>query len=92
MNFVQLAECDMKGTIKKKSSQISFSEMKLKLAIHALDISLYINCVFCFGRIRTLVAMATYIFDRLIMRKVQIDNFSASTGIFGFYFTKMLIK
>ena len=31
----------------------------------------------CFysGRIRTLVAMATYIFHRLIMGKVKIDNF-----------------
>ena len=27
------------------------------------------NCVFCSGRIRTLVAMATYISHRLIMRK-----------------------
>ena len=34
--------------------------MKRKLGIHAKDISLYINYVFCSGWIRTLVAMATY--------------------------------
>ena len=32
--------------------------------------------------------MATYIFDRLIMRKVQIDKVSASTRIFGISFYK----
>ena len=31
--------------------------------------------VFYFGRIRTLVAMATYSFHRLIMGKVEIGNF-----------------
>ena len=48
--------------------------VKVKLGIHAKEISPYINCVFCFGRIRTLVAMATYIFHRLIMGKVETDN------------------
>ena len=38
------------------------------------------------GRIRALVAMATYSSDRLIMRKVKIDIFSVSKGIFGIYF------
>ena len=32
-------------------------------------------CFFYFGRIRTLVAMATQSFHRLIMGKVEIDNF-----------------
>ena len=41
--------------------------MKPKLAIHAKDISLYISCVFYSGRIRTLVAMATYSSHRLIL-------------------------
>ena len=36
---------------------------------------LYINCVNYLGRIRSLVAMATYNFRRLIMGKVKIDNF-----------------
>ena len=36
------------------------------------------------GRIRTLVAMATYKFHRLIIGKVDIDIFSVSMGIFGF--------
>ena len=47
----------------------------MKLGIHAQDISLYMNYVFYSGRIRTLVAMATYIFHRLIMGNVNIDNF-----------------
>ena len=54
-------------------------EMKLKLGIHAQDIRFYIVCVFCSGRIRTLVAMATYFFHRLIMGKVKL-----SMEIFGF--------
>ena len=41
--------------------------MKPKLGIHAYDISLYKSCVFYPGRIRTLVAMATYSSHRLIM-------------------------
>ena len=35
---------------------------------------------FFFGRIRTLVAMATYSFHRLIMGKVEIDNFCQVIG------------
>ena len=35
------------------------------------------------GRIRTLVAMATYSSHRLIMGKEEIDIFSVSSGIFG---------
>ena len=49
--------------------------MKLKLGIHAEDISLYKICVFYSGRIRTLVAMATNCFHRLIIGKVEIGNF-----------------
>ena len=47
--------------------------MQLNLGEHAYDISLYINCVLYSGRIKTLVAMVTYIFHRLIMGKVEID-------------------
>ena len=55
--------------------------MKPKLGIHASDISLYINCVFFYsGRIRTLVAIATYSSHRLIMGKVEIDNFCQVIG------------
>ena len=39
---------------------------------------------FYFGRIRTLVAMATYSSHRLIMGKE--DNFSVSLGMFGLLF------
>ena len=44
------------------------------------DISLYVNCVFFSGRRRTLVAMATYSSHRLIMGKVEIDNFCQVIG------------
>ena len=68
-----------KGQFSQKSLKIFFSEtiwgMKPKLGIHAKDISLYISCVFYSGRIRTLVAMATCSSHRLIMGKVEIDNF-----------------
>ena len=33
-----------------------------------------------------MVAMATYIFHRLIMENVKTDIFSVSMGIFGVYF------
>ena len=47
---------------------------------------------FCSGRIRTLVAMATYSFHRLIMEKSEIWHFSAeSLGIFDF-FTEMFFS
>ena len=45
--------------------------MKLKLGILAKDIVLYKSYVFYSGQIRTLVAMATYSFHRLIMGKVE---------------------
>ena len=54
--------------------------VKLKLDIHAKDISLYKSCVFYLGRIRTPVAMATYSSHRLIMGKVEIDSFCCLTG------------
>ena len=58
-----------------------------KLGIHAQDISLYKSCT---GRIRTLVAMATYSSHRLIMGKVEIDSFCCLTGDIGiFFFTDM---
>ena len=54
--------------------------MKLKLGIVAKDIALYKNYVIYSGRIRTLVAMATYSFHRLIMGKVEIGNFYCLIG------------
>ena len=67
--------------------------MKPKLGIHAKDISLYINCVFYSGRIRTLVAMATYSSHRLIMGKEEIDNFSCLIGdILNFFLQKCLLS
>ena len=65
----------------EKHSKILFSEtvkgIKPILCIHVPDNGLYIICVFYSRRIRTLVAMATYSFHRLIIRKVEIGYFSA---------------
>ena len=66
--------------------------MKPKLGIHAKDISLYISCVFYSGRIRTLVAMATYSSQRLIMGKVEIDMISAKSFGISNFFTEMFIE
>ena len=67
--------------------------MKPKLGIHAKDISLYINCVFYSGWIRTLVAMATYSSHRLIMGKEEIDNFFCLIGdIWNFFLQKCLLS
>ena len=66
--------------------------MELKLGIHALDISLYKSCVLYSGRIRTVVAMATYSSHRLKMGIEEIDNFFCLIGIFGIFFTEMFIE
>ena len=71
--------------------------MKPKLGIHAKDISLYINCVFYSGRMRTLVATATYSNHRLIKEKVEIFNFcqvisAKSLGIFEKKITEIFIE
>ena len=102
MTFVQIGEFDwlsgrQKGLILVKMfknlllrNHIGDEGMKPKLGIHAKDISLYISCVFYSGRIRTLVAMATYSSHRLIMGKVEIDNIcqviGVNLGIFEFFF------
>ena len=54
--------------------------MKLKLDILAKDIALYKSYVFYSGRIRTLVAMATYSFHRLMMGKAENGNFYCLIG------------
>ena len=64
---------------KKKHSKIFSSEtvkwMNPVLFMHVPDSSLYIICVFYSSRIRTLVAMVTLSFHRLIMGKVEISYF-----------------
>ena len=50
---------NVKGKFSKKYSKIFFRRMKLKLCIHAYDISLYKVCVFYCPCPTTLVAMAT---------------------------------
>ena len=68
ITFVQIGVFDwlsgrQKGSIFVKYLKIFFSEtictMKPKLGILAKDIALYKSYVFYFGRVRTLVAMAT---------------------------------
>ena len=54
--------------------------MKLILGILAKDIALYKSYDFYSCWIRTLVAMATYSFHRLIMGKVEIGNFYCLIG------------
>ena len=54
--------------------------MKLKLGIITKDIALYKSCVLYSSRIRNLVAMATYSFNRLIMGKEEIGNFYCLIG------------
>ena len=76
----------------KKHSNIFFAEtvkgMKPILCIHVPDSGLYIICVFYSRRIRTLVAMATSIFHRLIMGKVEIGNFPLKLQTFKFCFCR----
>ena len=54
--------------------------MKLKISIFALDIALYKSYDFYSGQIRTLVAMATYCFHRLIIWKFLL--FHCGTALF----------
>ena len=55
--------------------------MKLKLGILAKDITLHKTYVFFHSSgIRTLVAMVTYSFHRLIMGKVELRNFYCLIG------------
>ena len=70
---------------KKKHSKIFSSEtvkwMNPVLCIHVPDSSLYIICVFYSSQIRTLVAMVTLSFHRLIMGKVEISYFLKTTAV-----------
>ena len=69
--------------------------MKLKLGILAKDIAIYKSYVFYSGWVRTLVAMSTYSFHRLIMGKVEEWKLEISTdplGIIEFIFTEMFIE
>ena len=50
--------------------------MKLKLGIHAQDISLYINCVYCSSQMKFWF-LTTFSLHRLIMGKL---NFSRLNG------------
>ena len=64
---------DIKGKFSKKIFKIlllrNCRRLKLKIDILALDIALYKSYALYTGQIRTLVAMATYCFHRLIIWK-----------------------
>ena len=64
---------------KKKKLKIFSSEtvkwMNPVLCIHVPDSSFYVICDFYSSRIRTVVAMVTLSFHRLIMGKVEISYF-----------------
>ena len=47
---------------------------------------------FCSGRIRTLVAMATYSSHTLIIGKEEIDNFFLSQWGYLNFFTEMFVE
>ena len=65
----------------------------LILHIHYLQVGGKNNCVFCFDRIRTLVAMATYASHRLIMEKSENCQFLLSCWRYlNFLFAEMFIE
>ena len=75
-------------------SKILFSEtagpIVLILHIHHLQVGGKNNCVFCFDRIRTLVAMATYASHRLTMEKNENCQFLLSCWRYlNFVFAEM---
>ena len=63
------------GPHKGQNFEKTVKWMNHVLCIHVSDSSLYIICVFYSSRIRTLVAMVTLSFHRLIMGKVEISYF-----------------
>ena len=78
-------------------SKIFFSEtaglIVLILHIHHLQVGGKNNCVFCFDRIRTLVAMATNASHRLIMEKHENCKFLLSCCRYlNFVFAEMFIE
>ena len=78
-------------------SKIFFSEttgpIVLILHIHHLQVGGKDNCVFCFDRIRTVVAMATYASHRLIMEKCENCQFLLSYWRYlNFVFAEMFIE
>ena len=74
MNFV-FAEMFIEKCLTFLASFVLILYFDWLLCIHVPDSSLYIICVFYSSRIRTLVAMVTLSFHRLIMGKVEISYF-----------------
>ena len=80
------------STISKIVSETA-GPIVLILIIHHLQVGGKNNCVFCFDRIRTLVAMATYASHRLIMEKSENCQFLLSCWRYlNFVFAEMFIE
>ena len=95
----ELSDIQYPCSVVRPSSTISkiFSEtagpIVLILHIHHLQIGGKNNCVFCFDRIRTLVAMVTYASQRLIMEKSENCPFLLSCWRYlNFVFAEMFIE
>ena len=76
---------------KKSSSQKPYRGLSRNLAYMLRTLALHKLCFYS-GRIRTLVAMATYSSHRLIMGKVEIDNFCQVIGEYLIFFTEIFIQ
>ena len=62
--------------------------MKLKLDMHAYDISLYVVCVFIIN-----IRLLSLLWHRLILRKEEIGNIFCLIGyIWTFFFMEMFIE
>ena len=80
-----------------RPSSVIFSEtagpIVLILHIYHLQVGRKNNCVFCFDRIRTLVAMVTYAYHILIMQKSKNCQFLLSCWRYlNFVFAEMFIE
>ena len=89
MSFVQISELDWLSGRQKWSIFVKMFKNLLLRNHKANEAETWHTCLghwplykLCFysGRIRTLVAMATYSSHRLIMGKVEIDSFCCLTG------------
>ena len=99
LSYTHAPACVRPSIVRPSSTilKIFFSEtagpIVLILDIHHLQVGGKNNCVFCFDRIRTLVAMATYASHRLIMEKSENCQFLLSCWRYlNFVFAECLLS